>query len=125
MVFTLCLIWAKAGLVVALRATSLVRLLMLYGYFIEFSSKETAGVEKQIPSRIPASPNALDKVCKTTRFGYLFTRTETELPTLQKSTYASSIMTNPFHSAFSTFFKRSSTRSSLICAAVGLPGDVT
>jgi hypothetical protein len=43
---------------------------ILYGAFIQLSNAVTSGAQNAIPSRIPARPNALDRVCRTMRLGY-------------------------------------------------------
>jgi hypothetical protein len=43
---------------------------MLYGAFMQLSRFAISGDENAIPRRIPANPNAFERVCRTIRLGY-------------------------------------------------------
>jgi hypothetical protein len=63
---------------------------------MQFRRLATGGEAKAIPSRIPARPKALERVCKTIRFGYAGTDEHKEELEEEKSIYASSRTRSPF-----------------------------
>src|SRR3989338_2111966 len=76
----------------ALIASRLVRALMLYGGLILRRYEITSGCATAYPSRIPASPQALERVRRTTRLETELTIEPRDSPS-EKSMYASSTTT--------------------------------
>ena len=96
---------------------------MLYGCFMQFRRFATARSANAKPRRIPARPNALERVWRTMRFGYLVTAVLREELGGEKSMYASSRTRRPFQNG-RVSARRAWIESGEISFPVGLPGDV-
>src|SRR4051794_22375248 len=90
---------------------------MLYGGFTLLKKSMICDEAKASPTRSPASPQAFEKVCKTTMFGMTLI-SETNDFSCEKWTYASSITKIP--SKFDASFR---TASRSIELPVGLLGE--
>src|SRR5271170_1570620 len=94
---------------------------ILYGAFIQLNRFAISGDANAIPRRIPARPNALERVCMTMRFGYEGTAVHMDVLRGEKSTYASSRTNIPFQND-RVRERRLWTDEGEICAPVGFPG---
>ena len=97
---------------------------MLYGAFMQLSKFAISGDENAIPRRIPASPNAFERVCRTIRLGYWVTAVHNDDRGAEKSIYASSNTKTPFQNDLVTD-NSSWTEEGEMSFPVGFPGEVT
>ncbi|KFY06400.1 hypothetical protein V492_08053 [Pseudogymnoascus sp. VKM F-4246] len=121
------MIWAREDSIAAspsgdsaADARTLVGVLMLYGALRAFINPATSADAKAAPSRTPASPKALERVCRTTRLGYAVTSGAQEEAGGAKSMYASSTTMMPLKVGWA---RREAMEEAGMREPVGLPGE--